>query len=266
MPRPAPGILGGPEPRAIDRASCFHHDFDVLDGWNRAGPNGFHGREWAGWCVFPGAVAQDGNPRREFMFFSFDGIDGGGKSTQMELFVDWLRQRGRQVTTCRDPGSTELGERLREILLHKSDTPISRRAEMLLYMASRAQLVDQVIRPALAAGQTVVSDRFLLANVVYQGHAGGLAVEDLWRVGEVAVDGLQPARIFVLDLDVPAAARRMNRELDRMESQGLAYMQKVRDGYLAEAARRREIAVIDAGRDVASVQADIRRTAEEVLR
>jgi len=200
------------------------------------------------------------------MFFSFDGIDGVGKTTQMEQFVEWLRQAGRRVTTCRDPGSTELGERLRGILLDKSDTPIGRRAEMLLYMASRAQLVDQLIRPALDAGQIVVSDRFLLANVVYQGHAGGLAVEDLWRVGQVAVDGVQPARIFLLDMDVPAAARRMNREPDRMESQGLEYMQKVRDGYLAEAARRSEIAVIDAGRDIAAVQADIRRAAEEVLR
>ena len=199
------------------------------------------------------------------MFFSFDGIDGAGKSTQMELFVAWLRQRGRQVTTCRDPGSTELGERLREILLHKSDTPIGRRAEMLMYMAARAQMVDQVIRPALDAGRVVVSDRFLLANVVYQGHAGGLRVDDLWRVGQVAADGLLPARIFLLDMDVAAAARRMDREPDRMESQGLEYMQKVRQGFLAEAGRRSEIVVIDAGRDVESVQADIRQAAEGVL-
>ncbi|NLF70808.1 MAG: dTMP kinase [Candidatus Anammoximicrobium sp.] len=199
------------------------------------------------------------------MFFSFDGIDGTGKSTQMSLFVDWLRQRGREVVTCRDPGSTELGERLREILLHKSDTPIGRRAEMLLYMASRAQLVEQVIRPALDAGRVVVADRFLLANVAYQGHAGGLPVGDLWSVGDVAVAGVLPACVFVLDMDVHAAIQRRNREPDRMESQGLEYMQKVRQGYLAEAARRGEIVVIDAGRDIESVQADIRRAAEGVL-
>lgn len=199
------------------------------------------------------------------MFFSFDGIDGCGKSTQMERFVAWLRHSGRRVTTCRDPGSTELGEQLREILLHKSDTPIGRRAEMLMYMASRAQLVDQIIRPALAAGHIVVSDRFLLANVVYQGRAGGLRVEDLWAVGQVAVDGLQPDRILLLDMDVAAAARRMNREPDRMESQGLDYMQKVREGFLAEAARRPEVAVVDAGRDIDVVQADIRRVAEGML-
>ena len=199
------------------------------------------------------------------MFFSFDGIDGVGKSTQMTLLVAWLRQRGCDVLTCRDPGSTELGERLREILLHKSDTPIGRRAEMLLYMASRAQMVDQVIRPALDAGRVVVSDRFLLANVVYQGYAGGLAVEDLWRVGEVAVAGLLPARIFLLDMDVVAAVQRRNRDPDRMESQGLEYMEAVRQGFLTEAARRQEIVVIDAGRDITTVQADIRRAAEGIL-
>jgi dTMP kinase len=199
------------------------------------------------------------------MFFSFDGIDGAGKSTQLMLFVDWLRQRGHEVVTCRDPGSTELGERLREILLHKSDTPIGRRAEMLLYMASRAQMVEQVIRPALEVGRIVVADRFLLANVVYQGHAGGLAEEDLWRVGDVAVAGVRPARVFLLDMDVTAAAQRRNREPDRMEAQGLDYMHKVRQGFLAEAARRREIVVIDADREAESVQADIRQAAESVL-
>lgn len=230
--------------QAIDSQADFHHDSETLRDQ-----------------VLRKCIAVRGG----FMFFSFDGIDGCGKTTQMELFISWLRERGCRVTTCRDPGSTPLGEKLREILLHKSDTPISRRAEMLLYMASRAQLVDQIIRPALDAGQIVVSDRFLLANVVYQGHAGGLAVEALWEVGEVAVDGLQPDRILLLDMDVAAAAGRMNREPDRMESQGLGYMQQVRRGYLAEAARRPEIAVIDAGRAVEVVQADIRRAAEELL-
>src|SRR5258708_5597376 len=107
-------------------------------------------------------------------FFSFDGVDGVGKSTQIDLFSQWLRQLGHDVVTCRDPGGTELGEAVRELLLQRHDLNIGRMAEMLLYMASRAQLVEQVIQPALAAGKTVVSDRFLLANVVYQGHAGGL--------------------------------------------------------------------------------------------
>ncbi len=199
------------------------------------------------------------------MFFSFDGIDGGGKSTHMDLFVAWLAERGHEVVTCRDPGGTELGERLRSILLDRSDLRIGRRAEMLLYMASRAQLVEELIQPALEAGRTVVSDRFLLANAAYQGHAGGLAADDVWAVGHVATDGVKPDCVFVLDLPVAIAAQRMNREPDRMESQGWDYMEKVRQGFLVEAARRPEIVVIDAARDVAQVQADIRRAAERVL-
>jgi dTMP kinase len=199
------------------------------------------------------------------VFFSFDGIDGTGKSTQMGLFVEWLCELGREVVTCRDPGGSQLGEKLRAILLDKSDTPICRRAEMLLYMASRAQLVDQVIRPALDAGKTVVSDRYLLANVVYQGYGGGLDVDNLWSVGQVAVNGVQPSLIFLLDMPVEDAARRMRREPDRMESQGPSYMEQVRQGYLDEAARRSEIALIDAARDIDAVQADIRGAAKHRL-
>ncbi|MFP6576922.1 MAG: dTMP kinase [Pirellulaceae bacterium] len=123
------------------------------------------------------------------MFISFDGVDGVGKSTQTELFVEWLREQGRTVVTCRDPGSTELGERLRTLVLKASDIKIDAESEMLLYMAARAQLVAEVIQPALAAGQVVVSDRFLLANVVYQGHAAGLDPQSIWDVGNVATAG-----------------------------------------------------------------------------
>src|SRR5690242_12852056 len=99
------------------------------------------------------------------LFFSFDGVDGVGKSTQVRLFEEALRKRGYDVVVCRDPGSTSLGERIREVLLTSdSATPISRRAEMFLYMAARAQLVQEVIEPALAAGKIVVADRYLLAN------------------------------------------------------------------------------------------------------
>ncbi|MCH5375333.1 MAG: dTMP kinase [Planctomycetes bacterium] len=196
------------------------------------------------------------------MFFSFDGIDGTGKSTQMERFVEYLRSSGHRVFTCRDPGGTLLGERLREILLHRSEIPLAGRAEMLLYMASRAQLVDELIRPALDAGQIVVCDRFLLANVVYQGHAGGLDAEELWRVGEVAVGGIHPDMVFLLDMDVAEAARRIDRAPDRMESRGLDFMERVRRGFLREANRRPEIVVIDAGREVDVIAAEIRDTAE----
>src|SRR5262249_18402469 len=139
------------------------------------------------------------------MFLSLDGIDGCGKSTQCRALVDWLRQQGRPAIQCIDPGGTTLGGQLREILLH-SRGDLALPAEALLFMASRAQLVHEIIRPALARGEIVVSDRFTLANVVYQGHAGGLDPALLWQVGALATGGLEPDRTFVLDLPVDVAA------------------------------------------------------------
>src|SRR5690606_9390031 len=126
------------------------------------------------------------------MFFSFDGIDGVGKTTQIKRFCDWLRSHGLDPVTCRDPGTTQLGETLRNLVLDPNSPPIGSRSEMLIYMAARAQLVDDVIRPARQQGRVVVSDRFLLANVVYQGYGAGLDIDALWRVGEIAVAGCQP--------------------------------------------------------------------------
>jgi dTMP kinase len=196
------------------------------------------------------------------MFFSFDGIDGVGKSTQMRLFREWLEQRGNAVTVCRDPGGTPLGEAIRGLLLDRIDLAMQPRAEMLLYMAARAQLVDEFIRPAIEQGQVVVSDRFLLANIVYQGYAGGVAVDAVRAVGQIAVDGVQPRRVFLLDMDVDLALSRIQRPPDRMEARGRDFMRRVRDGFLREAALHPEqIKVIDASRDIESVQADIRQHA-----
>ncbi|MEX2185892.1 MAG: dTMP kinase, partial [Pirellulales bacterium] len=191
-------------------------------------------------------------------FFSFDGIDGVGKSTQIERFVGWLREGGREVVACRDPGSTPLGEAVRDILLHREEIPLASRAEMLLYMAARAQLVAEVIQPALAAGKTVVCDRYLLANVVYQGHAGGLDVDQLWQVGRIATANVEPALTFVLDMDSDAAAARLTGAADRLEKRGGDYRRRLRAGYLAEADRNERIVVIDAGGSIEEVAEQIR--------
>lgn len=200
------------------------------------------------------------------MFLSFDGIDGVGKSTQLKLFVEWLAESGREVVTCRDPGSTAFGEALRDLLLYSgSDRPIGPVAEMLTYMAARAQLVEEVVRPALEGGKTVVSDRFLLANVVYQGYAGGLDREDVVAVGRIAVSGVEPDHTFLLDMDPAEADRRRGRPADRMESRGVEYRRRLRAGFLAEAERDADrISVIDAGRTVEEVQAAIRGVAERL--
>jgi dTMP kinase len=203
---------------------------------------------------------------RAQMFLSLDGVDGTGKTTQIGLLCDWLRATGRDVVTCRDPGSTPLGEAIRQMLLNEHELAIQRRSEMLLYMAARAQLVDEVIRPALATGKTVVSDRYLLANVVYQGHAGGLDVQKIWQVGAVATGGCQPDLTIVLDIPPEAAALRIDRPRDRMEQQGPAFEQAVRAGFLTEAARQPErIVVVDANRPIAEVHTDIRAAVSRVL-
>jgi dTMP kinase len=205
------------------------------------------------------------------MFFSIDGGDGTGKSTQIQRFCQWLRDEGHHVVSCRDPGSTPLGEAVREILLHKADLAIGRKSEMFLYMAARAQLVSEVIRPALESGKVVVADRYLLANVVYQGHGGGLDVPMLWQVGEIATGGLMPDLTVVLDLPSEAAAARIrgkpDRALDRIERRGPDFHARVREGFLIEARQQSgRIVVIDAAQPIERVQADLRLAAERVLR
>jgi len=205
------------------------------------------------------------------MFFSFDGVDGAGKSTQIRLFCDWLRAQGKDVVTCRDPGGTPLGEKLRTLLLDHHDVPIHRRAEMLLYMASRSALVEEVIRPALDAGKVVVSDRYLLANVVYQSHAfqdptGGLDPDDVWRVGAIATGGVVPNLVFLLDMPAEKAAARIQRSPDRMESRGLEYLERVRQGFLTEAGRfPHQIAVINADQPIDAIQAEVVAAARQFL-
>ncbi len=231
------------------------------------------------------------------MFISIDGCDGCGKTTQIERLAQWLRQKDHAVLTCRDPGTTPLGEAVRELVLHRHDLRIDPRAEMLLYMAARAQLVDEVIRPALAAGKTVLADRYLLANVVYQGYGGGLDVDTLWKVGEIAVAGVMPELTIVLDVSPEVAASRLARSrlgispgpqtergaggaepgvaaactaprLDRLEQRGPAFHQRVREGYLAEAARHAEqIVVIDASASIEAVhQAICQLVGQRLLR
>jgi dTMP kinase len=200
------------------------------------------------------------------VFFSFDGVDGSGKSTQATMFVEWLRDQGYEVTSCRDPGSTALGESIRQILLDRAGAAISPTSEMLLYMAARAQMIDEIIEPALAAGRVVVSDRYLLANVVYQGHAGGVNVDQIWQVGKVATRGRMPDLTFLLDLPDDDAQARMSREFDRIESRGADYRRRLRAGYHAEALRHTDhILVLDALHPMDEIQEQIRFAATQRL-
>ncbi len=202
---------------------------------------------------------------RHGFFLSLDGIDGTGKSTQCGLLAGWLRQQGWTVEVCVEPGGTPLGEAVRSLVLHHRQE-MALESEALLFMASRAQLVASVIRPALAAGKVVLSDRFLLANVAYQGHAGGLDPEQLWQVGRFATGGLEPDLTLVLDLPVEQAQVRRGRPADRIESRGQAYHERVRQGFLTEAQRRPDrIRVVDSTGSIAEVQGRIQQVVAAAL-
>ncbi len=203
---------------------------------------------------------------KQGLFLCLDGVDGAGKSTQCRLLADWLRQQGLTVTTCRDPGDTPLGERIRSLLLD-GEWPMSEITECFLYMASRSVLVEQVIRPALQRGEIVLSDRFLLSTVVYQGHAGGIPPETIWQLGSLATRHTFPEWTFVLDLPVEATQRRKHGQtLDRMESKGALFFEQVRQGFLAEARQHPDrMILIDAHASVEQVQSQLRREVERVL-
>lgn len=199
-------------------------------------------------------------------FVSLDGLDGTGKSTQCRLLAEWLGAQKVPVTACTDPGGTALGQELRKLLLFGREYRIATATEAMLFMASRAQLVEEVIRPALGRGEVVVSDRFLLANVVYQGHAGGLKPEDLWALGRFVTGGLEPDLTLVLDLPSDVAVARRNREADRMEDRGEDYLARVRSGFLYEAGMHPDrLRLINAAPDVDAVQRDIRQQVARLL-
>lgn len=196
-------------------------------------------------------------------FVSLDGLDGCGKSTQARLLAAWLRVGGLEVTECIDPGGTPIGNAIRDLLLNHHQ-PMHMACEAFLFMASRAQLTADVIRPALAAGRAVVSDRYLLANVVYQGHAGGLDPGQLWQMGQLSTGGLEPDLTLVLDVPPDVARSRRTAPADRVESRGREFDERVRAGFLAECRRQPgRLHVVDGTPPPEVVQEEIRR---EVIR
>jgi dTMP kinase len=193
------------------------------------------------------------------LFIAIDGLDGTGKSTQCRLTAEWLRSMGRTVVECIDPGGTALGDRVRELLLFGREVRMSVRTEVLLFMASRVELVEQIIRPALDRGDDVITDRYVLASIIYQGHAGGLDGELIHQFGEFATNSTWPDLNIVLDLPVEMAMKRRGRDADRMESKGLEFAERVRAGFRLEAAYFPDHNVlIDASGDPETIQASIR--------
>ncbi len=200
------------------------------------------------------------------VFLSFDGLDGTGKSTQCRLLVDWLASLKIPATACTDPGGTAIGQELRKIVLFGREHRISTTTEAMLFMASRAQLVEEVIRPALDRGEVVVSDRFTLANVVYQGHAGGLRPEDLWTMGKIVTSGLEPDLTLVFDAPLEVSVARRKKDADRMEERDREFQRRVQTGFIYEAGRRPEkYRIINAAPDTETVQRHVRREVTRLL-
>jgi dTMP kinase len=181
------------------------------------------------------------------MFVTFEGLDGSGKSTQAELLRGRLEADGVGVVSTREPGGTELGERLRDLVLHGGH--VGPWAEALIYVAARAQLVDEVIRPALDRGASVICDRYLDSSVAYQGVARGLGLERMLDLNLAAIGGLVPERTFLLELDPGEVATRIQRHHDRLEREGDDFRERAATGY-RELARRfpERIVVLDATR------------------
>jgi dTMP kinase len=183
------------------------------------------------------------------MFVTFEGLDGSGKSTQAELLRARLEADGVDVVSTREPGGTELGERLRDLVLHGGH--VGAWAEALIYVAARAQLVDEVIRPALDRGASVICDRYLDSSVAYQGVARGLGLDRMLELNLGAIGGMVPDRTYLLDLDPRQVASRIRRHHDRLEREGDDFRERAAAGYRELAQRFPErIVVLDATRPV----------------
>jgi len=181
------------------------------------------------------------------VFVTFEGLDGSGKTTQADLLHRRLEADGREVVATREPGGTELGEQIRDLVLHGGD--VTPWAEALLYAASRAQHVDEVIRPALERGAAVVCDRYVDSSVAYQGAGRGLGFDRVLELNLAAVGGLMPERTFLLLLDPGDVAGRLSRDHDRLEREGDDFRKRVDACYRELAARFPErIVVLDATR------------------
>lgn len=202
------------------------------------------------------------------LFVTFEGIDGCGKTTQIEKLSSELESSGIPYVLIREPGGTEIGEKIRTILLDKANSRMHARTEILLYEAARAQIVEERILPEIKEGKVVICDRFFDSTMAYQGFARGLGQETVEMLNGFSTAGLSPDVTFLLDLDEQTAyERRHGRsdEEDRLEAEGLAFMRKVREGYLAISRNNERIHVIDAASSPDEIFQRVKQVVWEVL-
>lgn len=187
------------------------------------------------------------------VFITFEGADGCGKTTQVELAAKFLKESGLPYIKTREPGGSELGKELRQILLHYPGA-VASECETFLYLADRAQHVETVIKPAIKAGKAVLCDRFIDSTIAYQGFGRGIDLERIKYLNNVATGGLRPDLTIVFDVDSAIAQTRLGGEKDRLEAEGFGFHKKVREGYLAIAAQEPErVKIVDANKGIEEV-------------
>lgn len=191
------------------------------------------------------------------LFITFEGADGCGKTTQIKLLDEYLRSEGYKTLLTREPGSKGLGVKLREILLNYDDE-VSPRCESFLFLADRAQHVDCIIKPALKEDVIVLCDRHTDSTVAYQGYGRGLDLEQIHSLNNMATSGLKPDLTFVFDIDVETSQSRVGKEKDRMESAGVEFFERVRQGFLEIAKLEPErVKVIDSTQTIEEIHKQV---------
>jgi dTMP kinase len=188
-------------------------------------------------------------------FISLEGIDGCGKTTLREQLHDYLKDK-YEILILREPGGTEVSEKIRDMLLDIRNVGIRPRTEAFLYAASRSQLVEEMIRPALLAGKVVIADRYMDSTIAYQGYGRGLDIAFLQALNQLCTDGLKPDLTLLLDIDPREGQRRRKKDIpDRLEKEGLAFQSRIRQGYLAmQQAEPERIKILNGADSIAAVR------------
>ncbi len=207
-----------------------------------------------------------GTPAGRGLFLVLEGVEGVGKTTQSRLLMEWMEELGLPARLAREPGGTPAGEAIREVLLHREELHLAAEAELLLVLAARAAFVREVVTPTLRSGGIMVSDRFETSTFAYQGYGRGLPLEEVRRLNRFATGGTRPDLVLVLDLpweEGRARQRRDGKAADRIESEGDAFLERVREGYRSLAREDERMVLVDAGPGVEAVQAALRALLRE---
>ena len=191
------------------------------------------------------------------LFITFEGADGCGKTTQLKLLAEYLQKNGVDVLVTREPGAKGLGEKLRDILLNY-DGVVSDRCEAFLFLADRAQHIDTIVAPAVDAGKVVLCDRHIDSTAAYQGYGRGQDIVQINNLNMIATGGRKPDLTIVFDIDAETSLARVGSTKDRMESSGIEFFNRVREGYLKIAAQETaRVKVLDATKSIDEVQQDV---------